>query len=139
MWITLITTALAGTTELLASQDPVSCASLGPATDALYESLVALARPDLTPSIVPMRAAQCLLAVYPERPDLEGVILPWMRDPATYGFALLVAGKVDELPLALALEVTDSGREMSDPGLRRRLLARLSESKVAEVREAAGR
>jgi hypothetical protein len=137
MWIALIAAALAGELDPLAVADPVACNTLGAADDALYAHLVELAQPDVTPAVVPMRAAQCLLEVFGEHAGLDGVVLPWMRSPSTYGFALLVASRADSLPTTLAVAAVNAAREMPDPGLRTKLLRRFGRSGVGAVRGAA--
>lgn len=89
--------------DQLKLRDPVPCSGLGEATPALRDELLALASPATLPSVVPMRAADCLADRFGEDPAVQAAFLAWMTDPERPGQALLVLGRADTLPEPLVV------------------------------------
>lgn len=118
----------------LSARDYVGCSALGAATDTLYTELVAATDPSILPGSVPVRAADCLLTLYPTRAELGAVLLPWMSDPERAGLAMVVAARIDELPLELASSLATEAMKLGDEKMRGRLQTRLQASSRPEIR-----
>ncbi|GDX81483.1 hypothetical protein LBMAG42_32940 [Deltaproteobacteria bacterium] len=89
--------------DLLKLRDPVPCAALGEATPVLRDELLLLTAPDILPSSVPMRAADCLAERFAEDPAVQAAFTAWTLDPARPGQVLLLLGRADTLPEPMAL------------------------------------
>jgi hypothetical protein len=76
----------------LSSRHGIDCATLGAATPALRDALLALTDPDLKPSSVPVRAAACLAQVFGSEDVVRARVLAWIADPGTQGLALAAVG-----------------------------------------------
>jgi hypothetical protein len=120
-------------TTTLSSHDFASCASLGEPTSALYDGLVSATAVNTQPSTVPIRAASCLLELFGSRAELATVIGPWMSDPERQGLALVVIGKIDELPSPLAVTLATSALQNPDARALSRFKSRLSASVRPEI------
>lgn len=94
----------------LSVRDFEGCASLGAADDTLYTALVAETDPAIVPSTVPMRAAGCLIELYPQKPELATLLQTWIVDPERQGFAMLVAGRIDLLPVETAVKLAEAAK-----------------------------
>lgn len=118
--------------DLLRQTDAMSCADLGEATSALRDELLSLTTPG--PSVVPVRAARCLVARFPADPLVLGAVLPWMTDPERAGLALAVLGQADLLDERDAVRLATAALSVADPTQRARVSRRLRPSVHAEVR-----
>jgi len=76
--------------DILKLRDAPSCASLGEATPALRDELLALTAPDVLPAAVPMRATLCLAERFPTDPVVEAAFVAWAGDSARPGEVLEV-------------------------------------------------
>lgn len=132
-----VAAATSATYARLRVRDGVSCASLGEATPALRDDLLALAAPGVEPPAVPIRAAQCLVALFPTDPAFADAATAWMKDPERAGLALVVAGGVDALPEPTAVRLAEASRTMPDEAARGRIARRLARSARPAVRAAA--
>lgn len=120
-------------------RDGVSCLSLGEPTPALRDGLMALTDPAVEPSAVPVRAAGCLVALFPSDPTVDEAVVAWVSDPERRGLALVVAGNVDVLPADVAVRVARAAAAVDDPRWRDRFAKRLQTSANADVRAAVAR
>ena len=96
--------------DQLKLRDGVECAALGPATSELKGALVALTDPDLMPASVPIRAAGCLVSLFPADAEVEATVIAWMTDPERQGLALVALSRSDVLPEAAAARIVAAGR-----------------------------
>ncbi|MFZ5480665.1 MAG: hypothetical protein ACOZNI_28140 [Myxococcota bacterium] len=128
--IALIAAAWAGAYEVLRARDEPGCAALG---EVAREELAGLAEEDVQPPWVPVRAARCLVELYPDA-ETAARVRPWMADPSRAGLALVVVGKLDLLPLAEATELARAALATPDERQRARVQRRLAASERAELR-----
>jgi hypothetical protein len=88
--------------DQLRSRDPVTCDDLGARSDALRDELVALTAPDVQPSLVQVRAANCLAERFGDDDTAQAAFSRWVGDPQYAGLALAVLRRADRLPPAFA-------------------------------------
>lgn len=91
--------------DRLKSRDAVDCASLGEATPALRDELLALTDPALLPATVPMRATACLVERFAADGVVQAAFTAWLQDPTRPGEVLVVLGHEAALPEAFAAEL----------------------------------
>lgn len=118
----------------LAQRDGMSCAQLGTADATLRDQLLSLTAPDLMPPSVPIRAAECLVELYPTDPTVHTAFTAWMSDSERAGLALLVIGRLDRLPLTTAVQLATAALQTPDTTMRARFQSRLTQSPIPEVR-----
>lgn len=82
------------------------CAEVEAGSTDVVADLQAIVRNVASPPAVPMRAAECLIA---EGDAGEAEFTRWMTGPDTKGLAMLLADRVDSLPVPLAERVVASG------------------------------
>ncbi len=112
---------------LLSARDGVDCASLGAADETLRTSLLALVVAADAPPTVSMRAASCLLTVYPTDPVVVAEASMWMRNPTQLGLALLVASRLPELPVVQARTLAAAVEGNPDAAVRTQIRSRLAD------------
>ena len=96
-----------------------SCAKLAEENDGLQQDLQSLISVDIRPSYVPMRAANCLLELYPA--DVETYKV-WMVSPENRGLAFLVINKMNTLPIDVSVPLAQAGLDgVHSKGVRLRL------------------
>lgn len=134
MWMLIAGQALANpdldaVVLALSARDAVSCESIEALTSTPTATLVEVVDTVQMPPWAPMRAANCLI----ERHALE--IHPqldqWVTDPNLAGLNRLVLGKLDVMPVEIAVPVARKALEGTDPELAR---TRIGASKVTEIR-----
>ena len=123
MWLILLQIANAENPTLIRQlslrDGSPSCTKLAEEHTGLQEELQQLISADIRPSYVPMRAANCLLELYPT--DLETYKL-WMISPENRGLAFLVINKMESLPLEVSVPLAQAGLEgVHSKGVRIRL------------------
>lgn len=116
-------------TLALSSRDAVSCESIEALTATPTATLVEVVQTVQMPPWAPMRAADCLIERHPL--EIREQLDQWVTDPNLAGLNRLVLGKLDVMPVEVAVPVARKALEGSDPELAR---ARVGASKVAEVR-----
>jgi hypothetical protein len=84
---------------------------------------------DVSPSYVPMRAANCLLELYPS--DVE-TYKEWMISPESKGLALLVVNKMEMLPVDVAIPLAIAGLNGAH---KKGVLIRLEKVSVPQIQE----
>ena len=84
------------------------CEKLQQRYPELQKHLQALISSDIKPSYVPIRAANCLLELYPQ--DLETYQV-WMEKKETLGLATLTVSKLDSLPIDISIPLTHAALE----------------------------
>jgi hypothetical protein len=84
-----------------------SCTDLAPMMTDPVATLTTLVNEYTMPPQVPMLAANCLVEGHAEA--ASELIVSWMGDPAKKGFALLVIGKLEDLPLEVATRAAEAG------------------------------
>lgn len=90
--------------ELLSRDGVPSCQILKERHSLLQEQLKTLISNDAKPSYVPMRAASCLLELYPQ--DLS-TYLSWVEKKETLGLARLTISKLETLPVDVSIPLTE--------------------------------
>jgi len=106
-----------------------SCTVLAEQHDNIQIKLQQLVSVDIKPSYVPMRAAGCLLELYPR--DVE-TYREWMVAPENKGLAFLVINKMETMPVDVSVSLAQSGLEGTHAkGIR----IRLESVRVAEVQQ----
>ncbi len=106
--------------DQLKLRDPVPCSGLGEATPALRDELLALASPAILPSVVPMRAADCLAHLFAADLNVQAAFLTWMTDPGRAGQALLILGRADTLPEPVLVGLLAGARQSSSVRVKER-------------------
>ncbi len=119
--------------RVLSARDPVGCAQLGNADAALRDQLVPLTDPNLMPPWLPMRAAECLIELYPHDPVTTTLAAGWLTDPGTLGLALTVARKIDTFAAADAVKLAGSVMALPEGADKERLRARFAQSASPDV------
>ena len=94
----------------LNARDGVECSALGLATPDLKSQLFALTDPAILPAAVPIRAAGCLISLFPAEPDVETAVTAWMSDPERQGFGLVALSRLDAFPEPAALRIVTAAR-----------------------------
>ena len=114
----------------LSQRDSIpSCALLVTQHDNLQMKLQQLVNADIKPSYVPMRAAGCLLELYPRDVD---TYREWMIAPENKGLAFLVINKMEKMPVEVSVSLAQSGLEGAHAkGVR----TRLERVRVVEIQE----
>lgn len=119
--------------QALAARDGVGCAGLGVADSALRDGLIAHTDPTLMPPWVPVRAAGCLIELFPADPVTLSTVTPWMTDPGAAGLALVVAQQIDRFPAADAAKLAVAAMSAPEGAARDRVQRRLQKSTLPEV------
>ena len=80
-----------------------------------------------------MRAAACLISGHAEAaaPMMKG----WMVDPEKAGLAILVLGRLDDMPLAVGVELATAALSGPDPDGARKRIARASAPEIRRLAE----
>jgi hypothetical protein len=131
--LALLTLAHAGALETLRARDDAGCAALGEPTPALRAELADLAEADVSPPWAPIRAASCLVTLFPDE-ETAARVRPWMADPARAGLALVVVGELDVMPTSAAAELARAALASPDERQRARVQRRLAKSTRDELR-----
>jgi hypothetical protein len=84
-----------------------TCAELSSLYDDLYPLLGQVISEVQMPPWAGMRAAQCMIDLYPERGKAE--FTKWISGPNTKGLASLLANQFDSLPTPMAIELVKVG------------------------------
>jgi hypothetical protein len=84
-----------------------TCADLAKLSATPTEDLVWLAENAEQPSWVAIRAAECVLELYPE--PASPSIRAWMQSPDHLGLALVTVPHLDALPVAVAQPILEAG------------------------------
>lgn len=108
--------------ELLRLRDPVTCGDLGEATPALRDELIGLTHPDTRPSLVHIRAANCLAERFAADPVAQGRFAEWMSGTETAGLALTVLHRAGDMSPEVARDLV--GRAALSPNARVRAHAK---------------
>ena len=132
LWLALAAHA-ADLDSALALRDGFSCSQLGTPDTALRDALIARAEPQAMPPWAPMRAAGCLIELFPTDPVTATTVLPWMTDPERGGLALVVAENIDRFPLEISVQLANAAMAAPASTSRDRLRRRLSTSARPEV------
>lgn len=93
----------------------------------LQNKLKVLVSNEIKPSYVPVRAANCLLELYPE--DLE-TYQGWMSKKETLGLARLTVSKLDSLPVDISVPLVQTALEGENAP---KLLPKLQKVSIPEV------
>ena len=91
--------------ELSARDGVASCEKLQESYSDLQDGLKSLVSNDIKPSYVPIRAATCLLELYPE--DLE-TYQAWMQKTEMLGLARLTVSRLETLPITISVSLTET-------------------------------
>ncbi len=86
--------------------DPPGCAALTAELQAPREALVQVVETVTMPAWVPMRAAGCLVELYPEQESER--LVAWVTDPEWAGAGRLVLLQLDTMPESVALKVGEA-------------------------------
>jgi hypothetical protein len=133
MWVFLVASLQAENATVfkqLANRDgPPDCSSLAVQTADIKAQLSELIEADAKPSYVPMRAANCLLELYPS--DVETYV-KWMSKPEYRGLAFLVIGKIDSLPIDVGVTLARAGLEAVHS---EEIATRLQKVEVPEIQQ----
>lgn len=97
--------------DQLKVRDSAECSALGVASTELKAALVVLTDPALLPAAVPVRAAGCLVSMFPADVEVETAIMAWIGDPERQGLALVALARTDALPEAAAVRIVTAGRQ----------------------------
>ena len=90
----------------LSARDGVaSCEQLQEGDSGLQDGLKSLVSNDIKPSYVPIRAATCLLELYPE--DLE-TYQAWIQKTDTLGLARLTVSRLETLPITISVSLIEA-------------------------------
>ena len=119
-----------GMYRALSIRDPApACADIVALSTSPVDDLEVLVNEATQPPWVGMRAAGCLLDLYPEQS--QPLMQAWVVDPDKKGLAILVTKKLDTLPLPVATEVvtTALAGPMADS-----LAPRIAKVEVPELR-----
>lgn len=116
----------------LSSRDPVSCEALEALTPTPTATLLEVVDTVQMPPWAPMRAADCLVEHHAT--EIRDHLDRWVTDPALAGLNRLVLGKLDAMPVEVAVPVAQKALTGTDPELAR---TRIAASKVDAVRAVA--
>jgi hypothetical protein len=133
MMLGLAAMAYAGALETLRTRDDAGCAALGEATPALRAELADLAEADVQPPWASVRAAGCLVTLFPDA-ETAARVRPWMADPERAGLALVVVGRLDGLPAIDAADLARAALATPDTRQRARVERKLAISERPELR-----
>ena len=75
-----------------------------------------------------MRAAQCMIELYPEQHEAE--LTRWMQNQKTKGLAVLLAGQIDSLPPHVGLRIASAGMDGPHHQVVQERLTRSQNSKI---------
>lgn len=115
--------------QVLSAHDGAPACEALPGGDAqLREDLAWIVSAPVV-STAAMRAAGCIVDRYAD--DEAALLQRWVADPDTLGLALLVAGRIDTLPEAVAVDVARAG--LAGPHAER-LAARWAAAQTPAVR-----
>ena len=115
--------------QLSHRESQISCADLK--GEHLHKALIAIVESDDQPPWLPMRAAQCLIELYPK--EAETSLISWMHDSKKKGLAFMIAGQCHKLPPKTQKKVIEAG--LSGPfasDVRNRLI-RLNDSSIQRI------
>jgi len=90
--------------QLSLRDNPPSCEILQTQHDDLQEKLKRLVVEDVKPSYVPMRAARCLLQLFPE--DLETYRV-WVAKKETLGLTRLTVSQLEMMPREISVSLVE--------------------------------
>ena len=115
--------------QLSAKDGSSSCLQLAQENDNIQAELQQIVIADIRPSYVPMRAAKCLLRLYPE--DVN-TYREWMINPEQKGLAYLVVNQMSSLPIDVSLALASQG--LNGP-LEEELRIRLHQVSIPEIQQ----
>lgn len=92
-------------TYLSARDSTLSCASLS--SPQLQKDLTEIVDTIERPPWVPMRAAACLIELYPEHSKED--LIRWISAPDKKGLAFLIAGRLSNIPDTTAISIAKAG------------------------------
>ena len=131
LFLSLVSAQTQTTNDLyleLSNRDGIySCEKLQEAYSDLQYQLKNLVSNEIKPSYVPIRAATCLLELYPQ--DLE-TYQDWMDKKETLGLARLTTSKLETLPITISIPLVETALKGENAS---KLLPRLQKIENKEV------